>query len=84
MTRIRALVLAIASFTLGFGSAVMAQDYPTKPVRIVVPFAPGGINDIVGRMLATHLTERLGKQFIVEIRSGAGGIAGSELVANAP
>jgi len=61
-----------------------AQPYPTKTVRIVIPFAPGGINDIVGRMLATHLTERLGKQFIVENRGGAGGIVAYELVANAP
>jgi tripartite-type tricarboxylate transporter receptor subunit TctC len=64
--------------------AVAAQDYPVKPVRIIVPFAPGGINDLVGRLLATHLTERLGKQVIVENRSGAGGVVGSELVANAP
>jgi tripartite-type tricarboxylate transporter receptor subunit TctC len=61
-----------------------AQAYPDRPVRIVVPFAPGGLNDVVGRMLATHLSERLGKQFVVENRPGAGGIVGSELVANAP
>jgi tripartite-type tricarboxylate transporter receptor subunit TctC len=61
-----------------------AQSYPDRPVRIVVPFAPGGLNDTVGRILAASLSERLGKQFVVENRPGAGGIVGSELVANAP
>jgi tripartite-type tricarboxylate transporter receptor subunit TctC len=62
----------------------VAQEYPARTVRIIVPFAPGGINDIVGRLLATHLTERLGKPFIVENRPAAGGVAGSEMVAKAP
>jgi tripartite-type tricarboxylate transporter receptor subunit TctC len=61
-----------------------AQEYPTKPVRIIIPFSPGGINDIVGRLIATQLSERLGKQFVVENKPGAGGIIAGELVANAP
>lgn len=65
------------------GSA-LAQDYPTKQVRIIVPFAPGGINDVVGRLLATHLTQAFGRQVIAENRTGAGGVVGTELVANAP
>ncbi len=69
---------------LALTTAAAAQDYPTKPVRVVVPFPPGAINDTVGRILATQLTERLGKQFIVENRAGAGGIVAGELVANAP
>jgi tripartite-type tricarboxylate transporter receptor subunit TctC len=69
---------------LAFATAAAAQDYPTKPVRIIVPFPPGAINDTVGRALATQLSERLGKQFIVENRAGAGGIVAGELVANAP
>jgi tripartite-type tricarboxylate transporter receptor subunit TctC len=77
-------VASVAGLLLGLTVVAAAQDYPVKPVRIVVPFAPGGINDLVGRLLATHLTERLGKQVIVENRSGAGGTVGSELVANAP
>lgn len=49
-----------------------------------MPFPPGGINDVVGRMIATHLTERFGRQVIVENRTGAGGVVGTELVAHAP
>jgi tripartite-type tricarboxylate transporter receptor subunit TctC len=69
---------------LALTASVTAQDYPTKPVRIIVPFAPGGLNDVVGRMIAQHLTERFGRQVIVENRTGAGGVVGTELVANSP
>ena len=61
-----------------------AQDYPNRPVRLVVPFPPGGINDIVARVIAQHLGDRLGKQVIVDNRGGAGGVVGDEFVANAP
>jgi tripartite-type tricarboxylate transporter receptor subunit TctC len=61
-----------------------ADDYPNRPVRIIVAFSPGGFNDIVARIIATQLTERLGKQFIVENRPGAGGIIAGELLATAP
>jgi tripartite-type tricarboxylate transporter receptor subunit TctC len=56
-------------------------DYPNKPVRFIIPFAPGGSTDVVGRLVATKLTERLGHQFVVENRSGAGSAIGSEVVA---
>src|SRR5262249_36483076 len=84
MTRLRPALLAIGSFVLAFTASAAAQDYPTKPIRIIVPFAPGGINDVVGRVFATHLTERFGRQAIVENRTGAGGVVGTELVANSP
>jgi tripartite-type tricarboxylate transporter receptor subunit TctC len=84
MTRIHSLLLKTAGLMLALTTAVAAQDYPTKTVRIIIPFPPGGFNDIVGRIIAAQLTERLGKQFIVENRSGAGGIVAGELVANAP
>ena len=86
MTRLCALLLRTACIVLALAlaTAVAAQDYPTKPVRILVPFSPGGINDIVARLLATQLSERLGKQFIVENKTGAGGAVAGELVAAAP
>src|SRR5687767_10399344 len=61
-----------------------AQQYPDKAVRIVVPTAPGGGSDLVGRILAQKLTEALGQQFIVDNRGGAGTTIGSALVAKAP
>jgi tripartite-type tricarboxylate transporter receptor subunit TctC len=78
------LPLKAAGVLLALTGAAAAQDYPTKPVRIVVPFPPGAINDTVGRMVGNHLSNRLGKQFLVENRAGAGGVVGAELVANAP
>lgn len=84
MPRLRALLLRTACIVLALTAAAAAQDYPTRPVRILVPFPPGGFNDIVGRIIAAQLSERLGKQFIVENRPGAGGIIAGEYVANAP
>jgi tripartite-type tricarboxylate transporter receptor subunit TctC len=60
-----------------------AQTYPTRPVRLIVGFAPGGPNDIVARLLGQWLSERLSQQFIIENRTGAGGNIGTEAVANA-
>ena len=57
-----------------------APEYPVKTVRVVVPFAPGGSNDIVGRILAAHLSDRLGRQFVIDNRGGAGGLVGTEMV----
>src|SRR6185369_4074619 len=61
-----------------------AQVYPAKAVRLVSPFPPGGSVDVVGRILAAKLTETLGQQVIVDNRSGASGIIGTDLVAKAP
>lgn len=65
------------------GSA-MAQQYPTKPVRVIVPFAPGGGSDITARQFSAKLSEYLGQQFVVDNRGGAGGLIGMELTAKAP
>jgi len=79
-----ARLIVVAGLMLALTTASPAQDYPTKQVRIVVPFAPGGLNDLVGRAIATHLTDRFGRQVIAENRAGAGGVVGTELVANSP
>src|SRR5438477_8799953 len=61
-----------------------AQAYPSRPVRIIVPFAPGGTNDILGRLIGQWLSERLGQSFVVENRPGAGTNIGTEAVVRAP
>jgi len=61
----------------------VAQDYPNKTVRIVVPFPPGGATDVVTRIVAQKLTDQFGRQVVAENRGGAGGIVGSEVVAKA-
>jgi tripartite-type tricarboxylate transporter receptor subunit TctC len=76
------LCASVALACAGFTAGSPAQTYPTKPVRLIVPFPPGGSNDIVGRLMAQELTEKLGKQVVVDNRGGAGGVVGTEIAAN--
>jgi tripartite-type tricarboxylate transporter receptor subunit TctC len=84
MTRTILLLLKTAGLVLALTGAVAADDYPNRPVRVIVPFPPGGVNDTVARTVAGQLSTRLGKQFNVDNRGGAGGVVGSEIAANAP
>jgi tripartite-type tricarboxylate transporter receptor subunit TctC len=76
-------VLTAALFALLAGAA-FAQTYPSKTVRVLIPWPPGGSNDIVGRIIAQKLTDLNGQQFIIDNRGGASGTIGSDLVAKAP
>ncbi len=84
MSKWHSTLLKGAGLLLALTTAVAAQDYPNKPVRLIIPFPPGGSNDVVGRMIGTQLGERLGKQVVVDNRAGAGGVVGTELAASAP
>ena len=75
--------LAAAVVTLVAHGLAVAQDYPVKPVRIVVPFAPGGSADVFGRFLAQRLQESMGQSFVVDNRPGGGSVIGSDAVAKA-
>ncbi len=70
-------VLALAGWVAG----APAQDYPSRPVRVVVPYAAGGLPDTMTRIVSVRLVETLGQQFVVDNRPGAGGISACELVA---
>lgn len=76
-------IAATAILLLGT-AATFAQDYPNRPVRLIVGFAPGGSGDIVARVVAQHLAPLLGQPVVVENKPGAGGMIGAEIVAKAP
>jgi tripartite-type tricarboxylate transporter receptor subunit TctC len=77
----RVLVLALA---LSAVETAAAQDYPSRPVSFIVPFAPGGVTSLFARVLGAKLEQRLGKPFVVENRPGAGGVTAAAAVAHAP
>ncbi len=83
MTRIVRALAALVIVFAGFLGSADAQPYPNKPVRVIVPFAPGGPTDVIARILSQKLSESLGQQFVVENRPGAGGNIGMAAVAKA-
>lgn len=80
-SRLAALTLAL--FALAAGMAHAAEAWPVRPVRVVVPYGPGGTADFLGRIAAQKLGEAFGQQFVVENRPGAGGLVGDDVVAHA-
>jgi tripartite-type tricarboxylate transporter receptor subunit TctC len=76
--RHKLLVIVWAALTV---TAAAAAEYPTKPIRLIVPFTPGGPSDILGRALGQNLAERLGQQVVIDNRGGAGGNIGAEIAA---
>ena len=82
----KAFILLASAFILGCALAVCAsaQQYPSKPVRVVVPFGPGGPSDLLARVFGQKLAEVWGQQFIIENRGGANGMVGTDLVAKSP
>jgi tripartite-type tricarboxylate transporter receptor subunit TctC len=79
---IRWRLLAVVFAAWAMHSA--AADYPTRPVRLIVPFPPGGAVDVIGRIVASRMPERLGQQLVVDNRGGANAIIGTDLAAKAP
>lgn len=76
--------LAFALTTLAMASASLAQDWPSKPVRWIVPFPPGGAMDVIARALGEKLNKSLGQPFVIENKPGAGGNIGADFVAKSP
>src|SRR4051812_1959255 len=85
MNRSNPLVLALVGLlAIGASASVAAQTYPSKPIRLIVPFAAGGPNDILARLVGQKLTEAFGQSVIVENRGGAGGTIGMEALSKLP
>src|SRR5688572_24725719 len=82
-TLITAAAIALAT-GLGAPVSVPAQDYPAQTIRMIISFGPGGGSDIIGRIIAQRLQEKLGQPVVVENRPGAGGLLGNEQIANSP
>jgi len=80
----RVLSLVLAALLLAPAAPALAQDYPTRPVRMIVPFAAGGPADVYARVLAQRLQEALGQPFVVDDRPGGGSVIGTDAVAKSP
>jgi tripartite-type tricarboxylate transporter receptor subunit TctC len=83
MRRAIFVLAAVLAAIFSFGSAAAAQNYPTKPIKLIVPFAPGGPADVIGRIIGQQAGIILGQSFVVENRGGAGGSIGARLAAQA-
>jgi tripartite-type tricarboxylate transporter receptor subunit TctC len=84
MRAIRCAAPCLFAATLAWSGVASAQSYPAKPVRVIVAFTPGGISDVLARVMSQHLTGATGQQFVVDNRPGAGTTIAAELVAKSP
>src|SRR5687767_3257307 len=84
MTMKRLVLTIVCALMPGLASPALSQDYPTQTIKIISSFGAGGGSDIIARILAQRMQEKLGQNVIVENRPGAGGVLGNEVVANAP
>ena len=75
--------IVLAAILIACGAAC-AEDWPARPITLVVPYGAGGPTDVIGRLFAQQMSERLGRQIVVENVAGAGGMTGANRVANAP
>jgi|SRR3954471_17586683 tripartite-type tricarboxylate transporter receptor subunit TctC len=75
--------IAALTLTLAWSAAVSAQDWPVRPITMVIPFAAGGPTDVLGRIMAERMSQTLGQQVVVENVGGAGGMTGAQRVAQA-
>src|SRR2546423_13139499 len=80
----KSLAAALAAAVLAFSPGLKAQDYPSKPIRMVVGFPPGGLVDVVGRQLTQKMSESMGQPIIIDNRGGAGGPIAPEPLPPAP
>src|SRR5690606_29537521 len=80
---IKTVLAALALGAMAMSPALAREDYPSRPVTIVVPYAPGGATDNVGRIVAEQLQKKLGQSFVVENRAGASGITAANYVSQA-
>ena len=78
------LLRFLATLAVAFATTAAAQDYPTRPVRIIVPYPVGGASDITARLVADKLSKKWGQGVVVENKAGANGIIGTEMIAKAP
>jgi tripartite-type tricarboxylate transporter receptor subunit TctC len=81
---VKALKALLIGLTLLCSALAVAQDFPTKPIRLIVPFPPGGPNDLIGRVVGQRMSEILKQPVVIENRSGQGGVTGTDAVAKSP